>query len=271
MESGSVALEIYISTMTRGRQYTRDELVTAVAASRSWRGVLRALGRSSQSAGVQRAVRRQVEAFGIDHSHFTGQRRWSNRQLIEAVAGAHSWLEVLHLLGLSDGGGNRSAIKAHTRRLGIDTRHLSSTTFTPSETPSVQQPKVEFLRTAGSTLAASWFLLRGYEVHWPLEPCRYDLAVRANGSFERIQVKTTTFRSGSTWTVSLSNSRRVGHVMYDADEIDSFFIIDAELNAYLIPMDHVAGLGAISLRAYEAYRVAEEGRWLSVPVTDAAG
>ena len=252
--------------MARGHQYTRDELTTAVAASHSWRGVLRVLGRSATSAGVQRAVRRQVEALGIDHSHFTGQRRWSNRQLIEAVAAAHSWLEVLHRLGLSEGGGNRTAMKTHTRRLGIDTRHLDSTALTPPETSAAPQPKLEYLRTAGSTLAAAWFLLRGYEVHWPLEPCRYDLAVRANGSFQRIQVKTTTFRSGSTWTASLANSRRTGHVMYGADEIDSFFIIDAELNAYLIPMDHVAGLSAINLRPYAAYCIAQAGNWLQNPV-----
>jgi hypothetical protein len=57
------------------RQYTREELAAAVAASRSWRGVLRALGRPATSAGSQRAVRRRVAEFGIDHSHFTGQRR----------------------------------------------------------------------------------------------------------------------------------------------------------------------------------------------------
>jgi hypothetical protein len=251
--------------MAQGHRYTRDELAAAVSASHSWRGVLRALGRTATSAGVQRAVRRQVEGFGIDHSHFTGQRRWSNRQLIEAAAVAHSWLEVLHHLGLSESGGNRTAVKAHARRLGIDTHHLGSTAFTPSDTQIVPEPKPEFLRTAGGNLAASWFLLRGYEVLWPLEPCRYDLAVRANGSFQRIQVKTTTFRNAGTYVVTLSNSRRAGHVVYDADEIDAFFVIDAELNVYLIPVDHVAGLTALSLRAYRAYQVAEAGRWLQNP------
>lgn len=248
--------------MTRGHRYTREQLSAAVAASHSWRGVLRALGRSSTSAGVQRAVRRQVAEFGIDHSHFTGQRRWSDRQLIDAVARSRTWVEVLQRLGLSEGGGNRTAAQAHARRLGIATDHLGSPVFAPIQINAVAEPKLEFLRTAGSNIAASWFLLRGYEVLWPLEPCRYDLGVRRCGSFERIQVKTTTFRSGSTWIASLANSRREGQVVYRTDEIDSFFVIDAELNAYLIPFDHVAGLTAISLNAYRAYRVAEQGRWL---------
>jgi hypothetical protein len=224
--------------------------------------VLRALGRPSTSSGVQRAVRRQVEDFGISHSHFTNQRRWSDRQLIDAAAQARTWAEVLDRLGLSGGGGNRTAIQAHTRRLGIDTGHLGSPVFTPAHTTPIAAPKLEFLRIAGSNIAASWFLLRGYEVLWPLEPCRYDLAVRLGASFERIQVKTTTFRSGAGWIASLANSRREGHVVYGTDEIDTFFVIDAELNAYLIPLDHVAGLRTISLRAYRAYLVAETGQWL---------
>jgi hypothetical protein len=66
---------------------------------------------------------------------------------------------------------------------------------------------------------------------------------------------------------SLANSRRAGHAIYDPDEIDSFFVIDAELNAYLIPVGHVAGLFAISLRAYRAYQVAQAGQWLAPPPT----
>jgi hypothetical protein len=71
--------------MSTGHPYPRQILADAVASSRSWRGVLRALGRPSQSAGVQRAIRRQADELEIDHSHFTGQRRWSDRQLIDTV------------------------------------------------------------------------------------------------------------------------------------------------------------------------------------------
>jgi hypothetical protein len=185
--------------------------------------------------------------------------------LTEAVAEARTWVEVLHRLRLADGGGNRAALQAHARRLSLDTTHLGSPIHTPVRATDSGEPKLELLRTAGNNIAASWFLLRGYEVLWPLEPCRYDLAVRLGESFERIQVKTTTFRSGATWIASLANSRREGQVVYGLDEIDSFFVIDAELNAYLIPLDRVAGRRAISLNAYRAYRVAERGQWLAGP------
>ena len=52
-------------------------------------------------------------------------------------------------------------------------------------------------------------------------------------------------------------------MIYEPDEIDCFFVIDAELNAYLIPFDDVAGQNAASLRSYSAYQVAERGQWLT--------
>jgi hypothetical protein len=79
-------------------------------------------------------------------------------------------------------------------------------------------------------------------------------------------VKTVTFRSKGGYMAQLSNSRRPGHRdLYDVDEIDSFFIIDAELNAYWIPFRDVAGYGTISLRNYRGCLVAERGQWLASP------
>jgi hypothetical protein len=250
--------------MTQGHRHSRDELATAVAASHSWRGVFRRLGRPQHSAGALRSVRRQVDEFGIDYSHFTGQRRWSDRQLIDAVATSITWREVLTRLGLSDLRGDLRALRTHATRLGIDVSHLgrrSDATVSPAE------PDRRHLRTAGPTLAATWFMLRGYEVLWPLEPCRYDLAVRSDDAFQRIQVKTVTHRrKDGSFVAQLSNSRRPGHRdLYDVGEIDSFFVIDAELNAYLIPFQAVAGYGQISLRGYRSYLVGERGNWLQNP------
>jgi hypothetical protein len=121
------------------------------------------------------------------------------------------------------------------------------------------------LRTAGATFAAGWFMLRGYEVLWPLEPCRYDFVARDGTDFQRIQVKTTTYRSGRSYVANLSNSRRAGRVVYDVDELDYFFAIDADLNAYLIPFADVSGYGQIVLRGYCAYLDAERGQWLRNP------
>jgi hypothetical protein len=245
--------------MTRRRQYTRDELEAAVASSRSWRGVLRALGRPEHSAGARRVIQREATALGIDHSHFTGQRRWNDAQLEAAVAKSHSWSEVLRQLEISSG--NQVSVRANAARLGLDTSHFERGT-SPSWT--VGEPKLANLRIAGPTLAAAWFMLHGYEVTWPLEPCRYDLIVRTSSDFQRVQVKTATYRAGGCFAAHLSNSRRPGHRdLYDVDEIDSFFVIDAELNAYWIPFADVAGYGQISLRSYRGCLVAERGQWLT--------
>jgi hypothetical protein len=247
--------------MVQQNKYSRDELSAAVSSSHSWRGVMRKLGRSTTSAGTLRAVRRQVDAFDIDHSHFTGQRRWSDRQLIDAISNARSWREVMAQLGVSDLRGDLRAFRTHAVRLGIDTSHLVRTNV--STAPSHKEPRLSQLRSAGPTLAAAWFMLCGYEVLWPLEPCRYDLAIRLDDAIHRVQVKTATYRNGGSFLVQLSNSRRPGHRdVYDVDEIDSFFVVDAELNAYWIPFTDVSGYGQISLRNYRGALVAEQGNWL---------
>lgn len=208
---------------------------------------------------------RQVDAFGIDHSHFTGQRRWSDRQLADAISKAQNWSDVLVGIGLSEaGGGSLRTARAHATRLGIDTAHLTQkqSVIPP---PLASQPRIELLRTAAANLAAAWFLLRGHAVLWPLEPCRYDFVARAGDSFERVQVKTTTYREGATSIASIANSRPNGKLIYDIDEIDYFFIIDGDLDAYMIPFRAVIGYQSISLRTYRAYLVAERGQWLQNP------
>ena len=42
---------------------------------------------------------------------------------------------------------------------------------------------------------------------------------------------------------------------YDPDDIDYFFVIDRELNYYLIPIAAVGGLSSISLTAYRHFRL----------------
>ena len=109
--------------MGTGFSYPREMLAEAVASSHSSRGVLRHLRCLEHSAGALRAVRREVAAFGIDHSHFTGQRRWSDRQLKDAIAQSRSWSDTLRRLGVS--GGNHVSVRAAAARLGLDTSHFS--------------------------------------------------------------------------------------------------------------------------------------------------
>ncbi len=76
----------------------------------------------------------------------------------------------------------------------------------------------------------------------------------------RVQVKTTTHYSKSGWMVAVGRRPySVGNtaplVSYDPDVIDYFFIIDGDLNLYLIPSRVIAGRIGLLLRAYEEYIV----------------
>lgn len=55
------------------RKYTKEWLEELCAGSRSYAEVLRKAGRA-QAGGSQNTLKKKIEEFGIDVSHFTGQR-----------------------------------------------------------------------------------------------------------------------------------------------------------------------------------------------------
>jgi hypothetical protein len=73
--------------------YTREELARAVAASTSFAGVLRVLGRP-QAGGTQAHVARRIRREGLDTSHFTG--RGHNRGKPQRRLNTQEVLVVLH-------------------------------------------------------------------------------------------------------------------------------------------------------------------------------
>lgn len=237
--------------MGRPRTYTDAELTEAVATCRSWRGVLRSLGLSATSSSALRSVRRRADDIGADHTHFSSQRRWTDRELADAVARSSDWAEVAHALGLADGA-NRTRLRGCAARLGLAVEHLSPQA--PTDRALALVPDAAHLRRAGPLMAAAWLTLCGHHVSWPLEPTRYDLVADLGGSLQRLQVKTTTVRSGSTWTVWLSTTRH-GRTTYATDEIDAFYVVAADQSHYLVPVTDVAGLHAISLSAYAEFQV----------------
>src|SRR5271170_2589085 len=85
---------------------------------------MRELGLCVTSAGSIQVVKRHVVRLGLDTSHFTGQRRWSDAQLRRSVANAYSWRELLSGLGLLGSGDERTSVKAHAIRLGLDLSRL---------------------------------------------------------------------------------------------------------------------------------------------------
>ena len=240
--------------------WSDTDLTNAVAESRSWRGVMRELGLCVTSAGSIRAVKRRVAALGLDTSHFTGQRTWSDAALKRAAAYAYSWDELLAAIGIkSRSGDERIRVKAHAVRLGLDLSHLTD----PSQETDGQaalQPALRNLRLAAASLAASWFALHGCTAALPIEPTVYDLLVSTPDGIKRVQVKTTTYNGKTGWQVAVgrrpySIGNRERQIPYDPELIDWFFIVDGDLTMYLIPSRVIAGRVTILLHAYARYIV----------------
>lgn len=242
------------------RRWSDSDLISAVAASRSWRDVLRKLGLCATSAGSIRVVKRRVAFLGLDTSHFSGQRTWSDDALKRAATQAYSWNELLGAIGIkSRSGDERTRVKAHALRLGIDLSRLSDQ---PQEAPiqQVPQPVLRNLRQAATSLAACWFTLCGFGAAIPIEPAVYDLLVSTPQGIMRVQVKSTTYKSKVGWQVGVgrrpySIGNREPLVPYDPELIDWFFIVDGDLNIYLIPNQVIGGRVSILLRTYKKYIV----------------
>lgn len=170
------------------RSWSDSELTAAVAASRSWRGVMRELGLCVTSAGAIRGVRRHAARLGLDASHFSGQRRWSDEQLRRAVASAQSWQQLAAELGLAQGSGGdqRVRIKAHAVRLALDLSRLAA----PADAgtvPAALKPDVRRLRDSGTAIAAMWFMLCGCNPSLPVEPTHYDLLAAMPDGIKRVR------------------------------------------------------------------------------------
>jgi hypothetical protein len=157
--------------------------------------------------GSIRVVKRRVALLGLDTSHFTGQRTWSDAALRRAATQAYSWNELLEAIGIkSRSGDERTRVKAHAVRLGLDSSHLSGR---PRDTASqlVPEPELRNLREAATSLATCWFSLRGFGAAMPIEPTIYDLLVSTPRGIKRVQVKTTTYKSKAGWLASRGGTK----------------------------------------------------------------
>jgi hypothetical protein len=176
------------------------------------------------------------------------RRTYADSQLREAVATSANWSSVMVALGKTPGSGTQ-AVKAVAARLGLDTSHFADKrSFKP--VPRVVLPFNNNARQAGPrglSIAARWFLDRGYVVSVPLDPTAYDLITESDEGLKRVQVKTTRQRGvNGRYVVRVSRlahglsahrnangSRKL--VPYAPDLIDLFFIVTPELS-YIIPI-----------------------------------
>lgn len=246
--------------------WSDEQLADAVKATTNWRGVIHQLGLKSASAGATRIVRRRAEDLGLDTSHFRGARRWTDAQLRSAISGSRTWDEAITKLGLSVNSGNiRPFLKSHAIRLDIDYSHLVS--GSPDASGRAEGPGYagltadqRHLREAAASMAATWFTLSGCAVSIPIEPAIYDLLAEMPDGIKRIQVKTTTYKGKDGWSATVGRRpyapKDLGPLApYDLGTIDYFFIIDGELNMYLLPAIALAGTVQVLLATYKHYIV----------------
>jgi len=173
--------------------------------------------------------------------------------LARAVAASRSWDQVVVRLALS-GGSSATALKGHATRLGLDFSHFDRSASRCTALSPTLRFDPDQLPRAGGLVAATWLTMCGYDVSWPLEPCRYDVLAVRQDHVMRIQVKTTRYHSQGSWRVALSTGGRRRET-YDPDDIDYFFVIDGDFEYYLLPVSVVAGLSTIHLSAYEQFRL----------------
>ena len=163
-------------------------------------------------------------------------------------------------------------VKAHAARLGLDLSRLQVPEAT--EVSPALRPDIARLRDAGAALAATWFLLCGCNVSFPIEPTVYDLLIAMPDGIRRLQVKTTTYKSKNGWQAQVGRRPySVGNrgllAPYDPDALDFFFILDGELTMYLIPSQVIAGRVGILPRNYASYVVGNAAFLMEGPVSAA--
>lgn len=111
------------------RSYSRESLAEAAVHSTSVRGVLEHLGVPAAD-GPYGHVRKKLDQFGIDTSHFTDGRRLGPRvlprePLARAVAGATGLAGVLRALGHADTAAARTRVKRSLAAHAIATDHFT--------------------------------------------------------------------------------------------------------------------------------------------------
>ncbi len=118
-----------------------------------------------------------------------------------------------------------------------------------------------------TSIARAWYAaIPGFKTNTPDDQYPYDLLVDSGERFFRVQVKTTTQidRSGK-WIVHVhkrvhdpSASARRKQVPYKITEVDVFFILTANLDVYVVPIE--AAYGKMALTLDEKYSKFKEDR-----------
>ncbi|MFD0269280.1 HNH endonuclease [Streptomyces sp. NPDC127106] len=107
-------------------RYTRELLKAAARETKNWDDAVRWCG-GTPTPGSRRYLRGKMQEAGIDVSHFpTRWVRHTDERLREVVAASTSMSKVLHLLGISNVGGNQTHIARRLAALDVDTSHFTA-------------------------------------------------------------------------------------------------------------------------------------------------
>lgn len=244
-------------------KHSDQEFAAAVAASHSWRGVLRELGMKGLHTAT---ARRRAARLGLDTSHFTGQRPWSNQQLEDAVSSSSSWNEVCTKL-LTD---PRTA-KRHATSLGLKVAHLER-----RNVPSVEGnliPCDANWQRAAAHWAVAWFYAIGGSGAVVSEQEPFDLYACLPGDRvpQRVQIKTSNHRvKPGRWGFNLTvKAHKPGGgqtlVAYDPKSVDLFFLVAVSGDAWLVPSARLASqTGCQPGPEYDQYKVNDGPLWSPV-------
>ncbi len=146
------------------RPWTADQLARVVAATKSYAGVISALGLDPAN-GIENKVRRHIKALGLSTAHFSrrhnrGKARWSEQDLRTAVAASRSYSQVIRALGLIPAGGNYNQVQRRIRELSLDVSHFTGAGWSAGlKLPGHARPLSEVL-VQGSAIGSHALKLR---------------------------------------------------------------------------------------------------------------
>jgi hypothetical protein len=129
--------------------------------------------------------------------------------------------------------------------------HLAKGTSRPDDTLWRADPRQQGL--LGVTDAIAWFGAAGYVVSVPLLDTQpYDLVVDGPRGLERIQVKTTTYRSPRgvfVASIATRGGNRSFHTVkyFDPDSCDAVYVLTDAGDRYLVPTVEISSRSVLHL------------------------
>ena len=145
--------------------FTQHEARGALEGATSWGEVLDALGYAYHGKNIA-TVRKWAARWGISTDHLTdfrgGRRaRYSDDQVVEAVAASRSWAESLRRLDVCPTGGNWRTLKRRATELGLSTEHFDPYAVSRERASASAKPLEEIL-VEGSTYSRASLKRRLY-------------------------------------------------------------------------------------------------------------